>query len=197
MPDKLNAVAHRVFRVESGFAQTFSFLAVPVREGYVRSVIDPPTSLPDPRFRLRTFGPPALLGGQEDTVLGQHGHHRRRLALLAVLAASGDHGRSRDQLLLLFWPEATQSRARHSLDQLLYALRSSLAESVFAGVNPVRLNPEIITSDVGAFNSALERGDLEAAVAEYHGPFVDGFYLGDAPEFERWAEAERARVATR
>jgi len=159
-------------------------------------VADSPTSHPVARYRFRTFGPPALLGAADETFLGQHGHHRRRLALLAVLAASGERGRSRDQLLVLFWPDATQSRARHSLDQLLYALRNSLGETVFDGVNPVRLNPDVVGSDVVAFKSALERGDLEAAVGEYRGPFLDGFYIDDAPEFEQWAEAERARLAT-
>ena len=32
---------------------------------------------------------------------------------------------------------------------------------------------------------------------EYRGPFLDGFYVDDAPEFERWAETERARLAAR
>ena len=162
---------------------------------YVRVVTDPSKVQPIARYRLATFGPPALVGADADTFLGQHGHHRRRLALLAVLAAAGDRGRSRDQLLLLFWPDATQTRARHSLDQLLYALRSSLGEFVFDGINPVRLSPDVVTSDVGAFNAALERGDLEAAVNAYRGPFLDGFYVDDAPEFERWAESERARLA--
>jgi TolB-like protein/DNA-binding SARP family transcriptional activator len=158
-------------------------------------VTDPVKAQPIARYRLATFGPPALIGADADTFLGTHGHHRRRLALLAVLAAAGERGRSRDQLLLLFWPEATQTRARHSLDQLLYALRSSIGESVFDGVNPVRLNPELVTSDVGDFSAALERGDLEAAALAYSGPFLDGFYLTDAAEFERWAEAERTRLA--
>ncbi len=164
----------------------------PPQSRYVREVTDP---LAPPRFRLRTFGPPALLGAEDDTFLGTHGHHRRRLALLAVLAAAGERGRSRDQLLLLFWPDVTQSRARHSLDQLLYALRNSLGEAVFDGVNPVRLNEAMITSDVGTFNAALERGELEAAVEQYEGPFLDGFYVTDAPEFEQWMEAERSRLA--
>ena len=163
---------------------------------YVRVVTNPLNAQPIARrYRLATFGPPALFGSDADTFLGQHGHHRRRLALLAVLAAAGERGRSRDQLLLLFWPDATQQRARHSLDQLLYALRSSLGDTVFDGVNPVRLNPDVVSNDVSAFNSALERGDLEAAVSEYRGAFLDGFYIDDAPEFERWAEAERARLA--
>jgi len=168
---------------------------VSLSQRYVRVVTDPLKAPPIARYRLATFGPPALFGADADTFLGHHGHHRRRLALLAVLAAAGERGRSRDQLLLLFWPDATQTRARHSLDQLLYALRSSLGDSVFDGVNPLRLNPEVVSSDVGAFNAALDRGDLEAAVNEYRGPFLDGFYVDDAAEFERWAEAERARLA--
>jgi TolB-like protein/DNA-binding SARP family transcriptional activator len=191
----LNGDAQHEFRVESELSQTFSFLAVLAHGRYVRPVTDSPTPLPGPRYRLRTFGPPALAGAEDDTILGQHGHHRRRLALLAVLAANGDRGRSRDQLLVLFWPDATQTRARHSLDQLLYALRSSLGESVFEGASPVRLNSQVMKSDVRAFNDALERGDLEAAIDEYRGPFLDGFYLNDAPEFEQWVEAERSRLA--
>ena len=147
------------------------------------------------RHRLTTFGTLSLASPAGDTVLGGHGHHRRRLALLAVLAATGDRGRSRDQLLALFWPEATQARARHSLDQLLYALRGTIDESVFAGVNPLRLNPEVIGSDVGEFNEAMQRGDDRTAAEIFRGPFLDGFYLSDAPEFERWVESERSRLA--
>ena len=148
-------------------------------------------------YRLETFGTLALLGPSGGTVLGSNGHHRRRLALLAVLAAAGDRGRTRDQLLALFWPEASERRARHSLDQLLYALRSTIDESVFASRDPVRLDPAVIASDVGAFEAALERGDLASAAALYRGPFLDGFHLGDAPEIERWLDGERSRLEHR
>ena len=159
-------------------------------------MIDPAAMPPlDSRYRLRTFGTFSLLGPGDETILGTHGHQHRRLALLSVLAAAGSSGRSRDHLLLLFWPDATQARARHSLEQLLYAIRNSVNEDVFAGVNPVRLNPEVITSDLEAFSDALERGDFESAVREYRGPFLDGFYLSDSPEFEQWLDSERARLA--
>jgi DNA-binding SARP family transcriptional activator/tetratricopeptide (TPR) repeat protein len=152
------------------------------------------TSAKPPRvcpFRLRTFGTVVLAGPGDETLLGKHGHQRHRLGLLAVLAAAGDKGRTRDQLLLLFWPDAPQTRARHSLEQLLYAIRSSIDESVFARTNPVSLNSDVISSDVGEFHASLEHGDLESAVAVYGGPFLDGFYLGDSPEFEQWLDAER------
>jgi TolB-like protein/DNA-binding SARP family transcriptional activator len=147
-----------------------------------------------PRFRLQTFGTLRLTHSSDETALGDHGHQRRRLALLAVLAASGEQGRSRDQLLGLFWPEVSQPRARHSFDQLLYALRTSLDANLFAGGNPVHLNAAVINSDVADFSSALARGELDTAIALYRGPFLDGFYLSDAPAFEQWMEAERARV---
>jgi DNA-binding SARP family transcriptional activator len=68
------------------------------------------------------------------------------------------------------------------------------AEDVFAGTNELRLNPELLPSDVEEFRAALLAGRLEDAVARYAGPFLDGFYLSDAPEFERWTEQERSAL---
>jgi serine/threonine-protein kinase len=146
------------------------------------------------RFRLQTFGTLRLVDPNGETALGDHGHHRRRLALLAVLSAAGDNGLSRDRLQGFFWPEVSQGRARHSLEQLLYALRSSLDDSLFTGGNPVYLNPALIDSDIGDFTDALARRDLERAIGLYGGPFLDGFYLNGAPAFEQWMETERGRL---
>jgi len=160
--------------------------------GAVTASPSDPTAVP--RFRLYTFGTLRLAGSTDDTVLGDHGHQRRRLALLAVLAASRERGRSRDQLLGLFWPDVSQAKARHSLEQLLYAIRTSLDGSVFAGLNPLRINSDLISSDIDDFSDALARGEREAAVELYRGPFLEGFYLNDAPDFEQWTDAERARI---
>jgi DNA-binding SARP family transcriptional activator/TolB-like protein len=141
---------------------------------------------------LETFGKLALSGGASGL-----SHQRRRLALLALLAASGERGMSRDQLLGYLWPESIAANARHSLEQLIHSLRRALGESVFTGVNPVSLNSEVVGSDVTEFERALGRGALADAVALYAGPFLDGFYLDEAPEFERWATTERARLAER
>src|SRR4051812_33476808 len=148
-------------------------------------------------YHLRTLGTLGLSGPNVRQVLGARGHHRRRLALLSVLAAAGENGRSRDRLLSLFWPESTERRARHSLDQLLYAIRSSVGDDVFTGVNPVRLNPAVVSTDVGIFVAATDSGDAARAVLEYRGAFLDGFHLGDSPDFEQWLEAERAGLANR
>jgi eukaryotic-like serine/threonine-protein kinase len=63
---------------------------------------------------------------------------RRRLALLAVLAASGATGVPRDKLLALFWPDSDADRARHALDQALYALKKHLdADALVLGIRVV------------------------------------------------------------
>jgi TolB-like protein/DNA-binding SARP family transcriptional activator len=193
---KLEGDAHAGFREASVNHQRSG---LPWRPGHSRVTfaVVTGTRADSERFRLRTFGTLTLSRSDNSTVLGRHGHHRRRLALLALLAAAGQRGWSRDQLLLFFWPEATQARARHSLDQLLYALRSSLGEDLFATANPVVLNDALISSDVTDFIEAFERDELEAVVRQYRGPFLDGFYLDDAPGFERWVEEERARLKSR
>jgi len=147
-----------------------------------------------PLLRLQTLGALSLHDRSGSAIPGQ-GSQRRRLALLAVLAASGERGRSRDSLLALFWPDASQERARHSLEQLLYAIRTSVSDEAFIGVNPISLNAEAIRSDVMEFERALVDGRLEDAMTEYRGPFLDGFVLPDALEFEQWVDGERARLA--
>ena len=147
---------------------------------------------PAPTYRLETFGKLTLSGGKTAKLSQQ----RRRLALLALLAASGDRGLSRDQILAYLWPEKSSGTGRHSLEQLLYAMRQALGD-IFAGVNPVQLDPALITSDVNEFEHAVARGEWAEAVALYGGPFLQGFYVEEAPEFERWTETERARLAHR
>nr|MBA3659604.1 hypothetical protein [Gemmatimonadales bacterium] len=126
------------------------------------------------------------------------GTQRKPLALLALLAAAGEQGLSRDKLLLYLWPECDEEHGRNTLRQTLHALRRDLGEPLlFAGTSELRLDPGSATSDVGDFLAALVRGDAEAAAAAYAGPFLYGFHLPDAPEFERWAEVTRHDLAGR
>ena len=61
----------------------------------------------------------------------------------------------------------------------------------------LRLNPSVLACDLWEFDAALGRDDREAAVAIYRGPFLNGFHLSDAEEFEQWADGERSRLARR
>ncbi|HET7693576.1 MAG TPA: BTAD domain-containing putative transcriptional regulator [Gemmatimonadota bacterium] len=155
---------------------------------------EPGQAPPAPPFRLETLGRLALRGPTGVAPASDFAQQNRRLALLAAVAAAGERGRNRDQLLLFFWPDASQQRARHSLEQTLYLIRRSVDAEIFLGVNPLRLNTAVITSDVEDFEAAIGAGDLEAAVELYEGPFLEGFYLTEAPEFEQWTDGERSRL---
>jgi DNA-binding SARP family transcriptional activator len=142
-------------------------------------------------LRLETFGGLTLSGTAGYLPVTQ----RRRLALLALLAAVGERGISRDKLIAYLWPESPADNARHGLEQLLYALRRQLSDQLLLGTDPLRVNPEVISSDVAEFDRAIAEGSLPEAVKLYRGPFLDGFYISDAREFEQWCESERARLA--
>jgi hypothetical protein len=77
----------------------------------------------------------------------------------------------------------------------VYSVRRQVPGVLQAGSDPLRLDPALVGTDVGEFTSRLAEGDLGAAVAVYGGPFLDGFFLTGAPEFERWADRQRARLA--
>ena len=142
-------------------------------------------------LRLQTFGGLVLLDSAGTAVATQ----RRRLALLALLGVAGERGLTRDKLVAYLWPESSADHARHALEQLLYELRRQVSDKLFLGTDPVALNPELVESDVGQFETALARGAAADAVAYYRGAFLDGFYLRGAEEFERWTESERSRLA--
>src|SRR5882724_4530638 len=120
---------------------------------------------------------------------------RKTLALLALLARH-PRGLSRDKLIGYLWPETDATRGRNLLRQGCYALRRDLHEdNLFLGSTELRLNAAAVTSDVQAFEDALQRRDLARAIELHAGPFLDGFYLSESNEFERWVEAERGRLA--
>ncbi len=94
----------------------------------------------------------------------------KRVALLAYLAVATPRGfHRRDKLLALFWPELDDQHARHSLNQAVYALRGALGEDVLVsrGDEEVGLNDDAFSSDVRAFESALDTGRADEALKLY------------------------------
>ena len=140
-------------------------------------------------MRLVTFGGLAL-----ESADGRLPRLRpQRLAILAVLAA-GDRGVSRERMYAIFWPEADEEHARHSLRQALYAMRQELGEDVVQTDAVLLLDRTRLVSDVGEFRAAMQAGDSFRAANLATGPFLDGFFLPGAPGFERWVEDERAAL---
>ena len=146
-------------------------------------------------LHLKTFGGLSVeFDGTPGTGAAQQ---RKTLGLLALLAAAGQRGLSRDKLIAFLWPEIDAEHGRGLLRQACYALRRDLhASDLFLGSIQLRLNPEVISSDVGSFTWALDENDQARAVSFYSAPFLDGFYLTGGGEFEEWAETERARLAS-
>lgn len=145
-------------------------------------------------LEVNTFGRLHVRG--ETGVISGSAAQPRRLAILALLAAAGEQGLTREKVLAYLWPDTEEERARRGLNQALYALRQDLgSDDVFLGSRDLRLNPDLISSDVAVFEAAIQRGRLEDATTRYTGSFLDGFHLPAAPEFERWAEEERASLA--
>ena len=147
-------------------------------------------------LQVRTFG--GLSVERDGAACGGAASRRKTLALLALLAATGKKGMSREKLVTHLWPESDATHGRDLLKHACYALRRDLDEpDLFLGQADLRLNPAVVASDVQAFEDALRQGDLAGAATLYAGPFLDGFYVDGAGEFEHWATAQRARLANR
>lgn len=150
-------------------------------------------------IRLSMLGAVDLRGpedGELRTVLAQP----KRLALLAYLAAAARRAfHSRDTLLALLWPDLDQDHARAALRQALYVLRGALGDSVLVtcGDGVIGLDHARLWCDVTTFDQAMDAGNRAEALALYGGEFLAGFHVSGAPEFERWLDGERARLAAR
>jgi DNA-binding SARP family transcriptional activator/TolB-like protein/Tfp pilus assembly protein PilF len=121
---------------------------------------------------------------------------RRRLALLALLCTSPPKPVGRDRLMVHLWPENDGESARHLLSSSLHVLRKTLgADAILTTGDQVELNPERVRTDVHDFDEAIRRGDCEAAVSLYGGPFLEGLYISSTPDFEQWADGRRAELA--
>ena len=121
----------------------------------------------------------------------------RRLALLAYLAAATPRRlHRRDSLLPLFWPELDQEHARAALRQALHVVRDALGTDVIVtrGDEEVGLDLQLVSCDVVAFDRAVAAGQSREALELYCGNLLEGFFIPEAGDFERWLEVERARL---
>jgi DNA-binding SARP family transcriptional activator len=145
------------------------------------------------RFRLQLLGGAALWG--DGQLLTGREAQRHRLALLALLACAGESGCSRDRLIALLWPEMDAGHGRHLLANSVYLLRQALGEdAVTASGDCMRLNPARVQRDAAEFQTAVASQDYARAVELYTGPFLDGYFVSGAVEFERWVESKRDRL---
>lgn len=151
-----------------------------------------------PRFHLQLLGAVELRnaeGRSASAVLSQP----KRVALLAYLAAATPRGyHRRDRVLALLWPELDTERARAALRKGVHWLRTELGDDAIVGRGNEELAlAEVVESDVGVFEQALDAHQPDRALTLYRGELLSGFHVTGAPEFERWLDGERVRLRGR
>ena len=137
-------------------------------------------------------------------------------ALLVYLAVESAQSHSREFLATLLWPEQPLSKALHNLRQALLEVKKALDDPVENGgceyllvsAKTIQFNSESDFSlDVARFEQAavqaarncanveqcprLNVRRLQAALLEFHGPFLERFFLADSSGFEEWALLKR------
>ena len=158
-----------------------------------------PTTAVADRIELRTLGSVGLRAA-DGSDLEEIAHQPKRLALLVYLAIAEPRGfHRRDSLLALFWPELPEKRARNALNKTLHFLRAHLGAHVVLsrGSVDVGLDPEAIWCDAVAFEKALRDGRPSEAVELFGGPFLEGFHVSEAAEFDHWIERQRDHLELR
>lgn len=127
---------------------------------------------------------------------------RRQVRALLYRLAADAQPVTRDGLCFLFWPDAPDATARHNLSRLLAILHKALPapDLVVAHEDQIDLRRHCLWTDTQAFADLhaawSARGDiacLRQAEDLCRGPFLDGFYLPDSPEFDAWLSLERER----
>src|ERR1041384_4810036 len=132
--------------------------------------------------------------------LGAPAAQPKRFALLAYLVVTEPSGlQRRDRLVALLWPDLDQEHARTALRKALHALRAALGPDAIRtrGTEEVGIDRDRVHSDVMEFEGALAAGRLMDGLKWYRGDLLDGFFISDAPTFERWLDQERARLRAR
>jgi predicted ATPase/DNA-binding SARP family transcriptional activator len=152
-----------------------------------------------------------LLGGLQAVSPQRQLTRFRTQKAASLLAYLGFHlsAHPRETLIDMLWPEAEIETGRHNLSNALSFLRHALEPPgvppgtvILADRFTVRLNPAAVTTDVGAFETAVRQAEqsglsvgervslLEQAVELYKGPLLPGYY-------EEWIAAEALRLESR
>ncbi len=140
---------------------------------------------------------------------------RKVLALLLYLAVEG-RMIAREKISSMFWPESDESSARATLRRTLADLRTALDDTPahthlrierdtlgFAFTAGDELDIRVVDSAFDQLRTSLpvvEQGEarqillrqLQQAVNLSHGTFMEGFALGEVPDFDDWISEKRA-----
>ena len=146
----------------------------------------------------------ALLGGMQITHDGVSVIdliYSKSQALLCYLVVTG-RPHLRPALAGLLWGEMPEPDAKANLRQALAILRRVLASHLsitrqaiaFNRDSPYWLDVERFEAQASGTSAEADIQSLVEAVELYRGDFLEGFYVRQAPAFEEWTLAQRARL---
>lgn len=146
-----------------------------------------------PRPFARLLGAPKI--ETADGPLAGRAVQRHRIALVALLATARAGSRPRDQIIDMIWPDADTNRGRRLLSDSLYRVNSAVGvEALTIRGDSVEVDRSALGSDVLDFEDAFATRDWRRMIDLHEAPFLDGFYLPGAVDFDHWMEAERVRL---
>ena len=147
----------------------------------------------DPKLHLQCFGSFELSRGKEPLTYSKW--RRKALHVLKYLAVHPVHKAAKEQLLDLFWPDESPTKASNSYYVTLHSLRQGLAAGLPETVNylkvergAVSLVPELLANvDIKEFTYKVQEGHrlwpispaqavqcFQSATDLYHGDLLDG-----------------------
>jgi DNA-binding SARP family transcriptional activator len=132
------------------------------------------------RLRVLALGPLQVFVGDRTIDSSAWGSAKPRELLVYLLLHP--EGRTKEQVGLAFWPDASTAQLRNSFHVTLHRLRKALGgpDWVTLEGDRYRLAPELIQEfDAAAFEADAKARRLERAVERYRGDLLDGEPVGD------------------
>lgn len=129
---------------------------------------------------------------------------QKEAALLIYLAQTGQT-HSREFIAELLWDGRTTQQSLSNLRTALARLRKQVGDALLVTRKSLALSPEICQqvdavillqtlAEIGQIDTTAKADTLQKALDSYHGDFLAGFYLPDAPNFEQWMLVTRAHI---
>lgn len=146
-----------------------------------------------PRYFLRTLGSLGLSESRADGELAAVLGAGKPTALLAYLALAPNRSALRDECIDLLWSNMESERARLSLRQALWHLRSTLGlEGLESEGRRLILRADLAV-DLLDFIAAAE-SERPEAISLFTGRFMEAVSFPGGVAFEQWADLQRTRA---
>lgn len=149
-------------------------------------------------LQISLFGAPKLVLDGEPLMPPLTG---KPLAVLIYLIVTR-HVYSRDALADLFWSDLSSQAARNNLRYLLPDLRRVVGDYLritphsvaFTDIHPWWCDVAVVRQTLAAPPETVATADLQAALDLYHGEFLVGFRVRNAPNFEEWVSRQQTEL---